>query len=230
MNNMNDDINKLSNKLDNLNISNNTDNNINNINNDLNNLNISGNNNNYFGQYGYPNNLCVTTDAEDFVYNTLILPNIIFNELTDSGLNSYAEYFDNFSVNNEEIFIKHNNMYQIAKIFDDLFLKKPINFNDVRKIINNIDQDVNDSLNTEEYIHNYLTNYNQDLFNGLSILTERLISMISFFNKFNRNEILKNLNNYCVIIIYLKFMFESNIFSDYENDENIENMHNIIFI
>ena len=48
-------------------------------------------------------------------------------------------------------------------------------------------------------------------FNGLNILTDMLIYYTTYFNADNYQNMIGLLNNYCVIIIYLKFYFECNI-------------------
>ena len=79
---------------------------INNIINTMDIMNIS--NDDTFGSVewwinGIPNVNCKIVDDEDFVYSHLTLPNSIFQELTESGMLSYAEYFEAFCCNNEEM-------------------------------------------------------------------------------------------------------------------------------
>lgn len=205
---------------------NNTNNDINDITDTMNDMNISNNqsidntmnisNDDTFGNVewwvnGIPNINCKEVDDEDFVYCRLTLPNSIFKELSDSGMTSYTGYFDAFCCNNEELFLPLQNIIQIAELFDNVFSKRLINFEIVHNLVISNNTIINDLMSEESYIHEYFTDYINDLFYGLNILTDMLIYYTTYFNADNYQNMIGLLNNYCVIIIYLKFYFECNI-------------------
>lgn len=181
-------------------------------------------NNDTFGKikwwsYGIPNNQCKLIDDEDFAYCHFTLPNTIFAELTDSGMNSYVQYFDTFCCNNEEIFLSLSTVVKTAELFDNIFSKRLINFNDVYEVVSSANQELRELLKEESYIHNYFTDYTHDLIKGLTIIMDMLMYYSTYFESENYHNMISILNNYCVIVIYLKFYFESNILSP--NDEII---------
>jgi hypothetical protein len=209
-----------------LNINHNINNDIEVITDTMNNINISNNktidnamnisNDDTFGNIewwinGIPNVNCKTVDDEDFVYCRLTLPNSIFKELSDSGMTSYTDYFDAFCCNNEEIFLPTENIIQISELFDNIFSKRLINFDIVNNLVISNNNIINDLMSEESYIHDYFTDYINDLFYGLNILTDMLIYYTNHFRDSNYYNMIGLLNNYCVIIIYLKFYFECNI-------------------
>jgi hypothetical protein len=190
----------------------NVDEEVNEIIGDIENMNIA--NEDTFGKVewwinGIKNINCSTMDDEDFVYCKLTLPNSIFEELTSSGMTSYLDYFDAFCCNNEEIFLTNNLIFTTAKLFDDIFARRLIDFNEVEKLIDETRTQINDIFNEDTYIHDNFSTYTQDLFTGLHMLMDMLKYYSTNFKSNNYHNMISLLNNYCVIIIYLKFYFES---------------------
>lgn len=176
------------------------------------------------GMYGIPNRFCSNVDDEDFVYKTLILPRSIFNELNESipftneEFGGYEEYFSMFCQNNDETFLTTDNIFGIAKIFDTMFDKKIINYDFCYEVINQTLAELNEFEQDNNY-NQYFDDTIKEYLYGLRIIITKLTYLIEHYNNWYSNEILKLLNNYCVICIYLKFYFETNIFID--NNDNI---------
>lgn len=175
------------------------------------------------GMYGIPNRFSTSVDDEDFIYKTLILPQCIFNELNNSvpfnedKFDGYEEYFGMFCQNSEDIFLSADNTYEIAKIFDTMFDKRIINYDYCYDVINKTLSELNEfeiSYESDEY----LTFDIKELLYGLRIIINKLNYLIEHYNSWYNDEMMRLLNNYCVICIYLVFYFETNIFID-NNDK-----------
>jgi hypothetical protein len=195
-----------------------TENNMNeeldNLSNDMCNLNINKTEN--FGKIewwkcGIRNYRCSTIDDEDFAYRTLSLPNSIFTELINSEMTSYIDYFDAFCCNNEELFYTNNIIFKTAELFDNIFAKRLINFDTVGQLMTEANQQLLYLINETSELYNYFTfnDYIQDLITGLFILMDMLKYYSDNFQSNNYHFMISLLNNYCVIVIYLKFYFES---------------------
>lgn len=205
---------------------------IENITNELNDLSMNNSNcieeRREAGMYGIPNRYCVLVDDEDFIYQTLILPQVIFNELhnsvpfTGEKFNGYEDYFNMFCEYNQDVMISSINVIDVGRIFDTMFDKKMINYNYCYDVINKTLSDLN-IFETEHENDEYITDYIRELLYGLRLIINKLSYLIEHYNDLNYsmygNEMIRLLNNYCVICIYLTFYCETNIFAD--NDEKI---------
>lgn len=228
----------LSTTLDNLNINDNnfstSNNNNETLNNSLQNLNISGSDNNmvidndliitHNYDYGIRNLHCKTLDDENFLYNKFYLPNLLYEELTNSGFETYYDYFEAFCVNIDTCFINEEIMMKIAVLFDDIFSKKMINFETVGEFVIEVNAELNELMNENSWIQDYFSDYIQDLIYGCNIIIDAIQHYVTNFEIENQNTILRLINNLCVIIIYLKFYFESNVFTQQnllDNDNKI---------
>jgi hypothetical protein len=180
--------------------------------------NMGLNNNNTFGKIewwaaGIRNINCTIIDDEDFAYSIFTLPNSIFKELTNSGMNSYLEYFDAFCCNTEELFLDNTIVFKTAEIFDNIFSKRLINFDEVSQLMSSANYQLIQLISEDSPIYEYspFTYYVQDLITGLFMLMDMLKYYSDNFDASRYQFMISLLNNYCVVVIFLKFYFESTI-------------------
>lgn len=181
----------------------------------------------YSGIFGYPNKHCETFDDEDLIYRKLVLPNIIIDELSANSLTSYKEYFEIFCLNLDECFIPMDIIIEIAGIYDDIFAMRIINFEYMGELSNRLHNELMSILADNNWINNYFSTYIQDLIYGISIIGEMLDLRITYFDIKQHDLLIRLINNLCVIIIYLKIYFESNILT---NNSLLTDESKIIFI
>jgi hypothetical protein len=160
---------------------------------------------------GIRNINCTVIDDEDFIYASFTLPNSIFKELTNSGMNSYIDYFDAFCCNTEEIFLDNNIIFKTAELFDNIFAKRLINFDDVSHLMTITNHQLKELISEDSPIYEFrpFSYYIEDLITGLFMLMDMLKYYSDNFESSRYPTMISLLNNFCVIIIYLKFYFES---------------------
>lgn len=192
---------------------------ITNITDDMSSMNISGDTSSqteehfrrYSGVFGFPNKHCETFDDEDLIYRKLVLPNVIIDELIANDITTYREYLETFCMNMDECFIKLDTAIELASVFDDIFAQRMINFEYINELSCRIHLELMDILNENNWLNDYFSIYIQDLIYAISIIGETLDIQITYFDTDNYPFMIRLLNNLCVIIIYLKIYFESNI-------------------
>lgn len=193
------------------------------------------------GIYGIANKRCKVFDDEDFVYQTLVLPQQILNEiLSNPDINNFSDYFDMYLINNDELFYSNEDIYKIALLFDNSYYKQINDYENIYDFISLISYKTNNFIeyyNWESY-NDVMSDYLSDIFMGIQITADAIMYLSSFYlideykNKYKtlnkeKKEYIKKLyyniiNNFCVCVIYLILYFESNILTNNNtpDDEN----------
>ena len=175
------------------------------------------------GMYGI-NNYEVSIpniDLEDFMWMKLILPEIVINELEVSGFTSYRSYFEAYCCNSDTNVIDLEIILEVAQLFDDIFTKKKINFEAVGQLINNVNIAFDELTREDSWIQEYFVDYIYDIINGISVINNLLSYYIEDFDVSRYSAMIRLSNNLCVCIIYLQMTFNSNIFTQNSNDDDM---------
>lgn len=185
-------------------------------------------------------------DDEDFIYTKLMIPNIILDELCKkynimaNDIVDIIDYMKNDPLKENKYIENYNVMLKILNIYSSVLryynyaswinestklTEFNINlFDDLDLIINIIKQKITFNFEDEEF--QKCDKIYQEITYGIHLIISHLLILMNHYKKYNcgldnfsfnhRNRFIRLLNNFCTIMIYLKF-----------NCIDLEDYHNI---